>query len=56
MLMRRIKTFSLISTIIINKIVDAKAKKKEEAALEYKYSGRHARTTAYTKDTTKKNK
>ena len=46
---------SLISTIIINKIVDAKAKKKEEAALEYKYSGRHARTTAYTKDTTKKN-
>ena len=48
---------SLLSTVIINKIVDAKAKKKEEAALEYKYSGRHARTTAHSsKESNKKNK
>ena len=45
---------SLLSTLIINKIVDAAAKKKEQAALEYKYSGRHARTTAYAKEADKK--
>ncbi|MBQ3220484.1 MAG: YidC/Oxa1 family membrane protein insertase [Clostridia bacterium] len=45
---------SLLSTLIINKIVDVKAKKKEQEALEYKYSGRHARTTAYAKEADKK--